>query len=206
MGKLITGFWPAEMIINIPTPAWREKSVILPPWHLYLRQNCNNMLNEFSPLKPSEQQVMFDAIPLITILVAEADGDMDEVELSEAQRLADIRSYDSHGRLLAFYELIEDNLVGRIQEMAKELPVEVGARQAAIAEKLAALNEILPKLALPFGYLYYQSFVSFAKFIAESHGGFMRFMTVSEKEAEVMTLPMVTPIQRPSEIDYPDLP
>lgn len=164
------------------------------------------MLNEFSPLKPSEQQVMFDAIPLITILVAGADGEMDEVELAEAQRLADIRSYDSHGRLLAFYELIDKNLVGRIQEMAKELPAEVSARQTAISEKLVALNDILPKLALPFGYLYYQSFLTFAKFIAESHGGFLRFMTVSDEEAEVMTLPMVTPVPRPNEVDFPDLP
>ncbi len=164
------------------------------------------MLKEFSPLQPAEQQVMFDAIPLITILVAGADGDMDEVELAEAQRLADIRSYDSHGRLLAFYELIDNNLVGRIQEMAKELPAEVKARQEVIAEKLQALNDILPKMELPFGYLYYQSFLTFAKFIAESHGGFLRFMTVSDEEAEVMTLPMVTPIERPSEIDFPDLP
>lgn len=164
------------------------------------------MLKEFSPLTPSEQQAMFDAVPLITILVAGADGDMDEVELSEAQRLADIRSYDSHGRLLAFYEVIDDNLVGRIQTMAKELPVEVQPRQEAIAEQLAKLNDILAKLEEPFGYLYYQSFVTFAKFIAESHGGFLRFMTVSDEEAEVMGLPMLTPVARPSEVDFPDLP
>lgn len=150
--------------------------------------------------------MMFDAIPLITILVAGADGDMDEVELSEAQRLADIRSYDSHGRLLAYYEVIDDNLVGRIQAMAKDYPTEVEARQAAISEKLALLNPILAKLKQPFGYLYYHSFVSFANFIAESHGGFLRFMTVSDEEAEVKDLPMLTPVARPSEVDFPDLP
>lgn len=164
------------------------------------------MLKEFSNLTPAEQQAMFDAIPLITILVAGADGDIDEVELAEAQRLADIRSYDSHGRLLAFYENIEKDLPARIQALGSELPAPVAARQEAIAVRLSALNPILSRMALPFGYLYYKSFVSFAQFVAEAHGGFLRFMTVSGEEAKVMTLPMLTPIAKPNEADFPDLP
>lgn len=164
------------------------------------------MLTEFNNLAPSEQQVMFDAIPLITILVAGADGDMDEVELAEAQRMADIRSYDNRGRLLAFYEMIDNNLVGRIQEIVKELPNPLVERQAAIAEKLGALNAIFAKMELPFGYLYYKSFYSFSKHIAEANGGFLRFMTIGPKEAEVVDLPMLTPVVRPSEEDFPDLP
>ncbi|MEL7161097.1 MAG: hypothetical protein AAFN92_10080, partial [Bacteroidota bacterium] len=74
------------------------------------------MLKEFQPLTPSEQQQLFDAIPLITILVAGADDDMDEVELAEAKRLADIRSYNNRGQLGAYYETIDDGLLDRIQE------------------------------------------------------------------------------------------
>ena len=59
---------------------------------------------------------------------------------------------------------------------------------------------------LPFGYLYYRSFRSFAKHVAESAGGFMRFMTVGPKEAEVLELPMLNEVERPSKIDYPNLP
>jgi hypothetical protein len=164
------------------------------------------MLKEFSPLTPAEQQTMFDAIPLITILVAGADGEIDEAELAEAQRLADVRSYDSHSRLLTYYELIDNNLFDRIQTMASELPQDLDARQAAITAELSKINGILAKLALPFGYLYYYSFVTFAKYIAEAHGGFLRFMTISGEEAEVMTLPMINPVKRPSEVDFPDLP
>lgn len=164
------------------------------------------MLKEFTPLAPSEQQALFDAIPLIVILVAGADGDMDEVELAEAQKLADIRSYDNHGRLQAYYELIDNNLVGRIQEIAKELPVDLETRQEAIAQNLSKLNEIFPKMEEPFGYLYYQSFHSFSQHVAESHGGFMRFMTVGPEEAKVVDLPMIEPVAKPSEKDFPDLP
>ena len=164
------------------------------------------MLKEFTPLTPAEQQAMFDAVPLITILVAGADGDMDEREISEAKRLADIRSYDNHGRLQAFYEIIDDTMPARIEAMAAELPQDTDARQRAISERLAQLNGILAKLKLPFGYLYYQSFRSFSRFVAEAHGGFMRFMTVGPEEAKVVDLPMLDAVAKPDENDFPDLP
>jgi len=164
------------------------------------------MLKEFENLSPSEQQLLFDAIPLVTILVAGADDDIDEVEIAEAQRLADIRSYDNRGQLSAYYEKIDDNLIERIQELSRELPNALQPRQSEITARLSMLNSILAKMKEPFGYLYYKSFVSFAKHIAQAHGGFMRFMTIGPAEAKVIDLPMLAPVPRPSEIDFPDLP
>lgn len=164
------------------------------------------MLKEFQNLIPTEQQRLFDAIPLITILVAGADDDIDQVELAEAQRLADIRSYNNLGLINAYYEAIDAKLAERIQELTRELPNTLEPRQAEISERLSALNDIFPKMQEPFAYLYYKSFVSFAKQIAEAHGGFMRFMTIGPKEAEVIDLPMIEPVPRPSKVDFPDLP
>lgn len=164
------------------------------------------MLKEFHNLTTAEQQLMLDAIPLITILVAGADDDIDEVELAEAQRLADIRSFNTSGQTNAYYEKIDDNLTERIVELMKELPNAVAPRQDALVAKLSGLNHVFEKMDLPFGYLYYKSFCSFAKHVAESHGGFMRFMTIGPKEAEVVDLPMLNPVPRPSKIDYPNLP
>lgn len=164
------------------------------------------MLKEFAPLSPAEQQLLFDAVPLITILVAGADGRIDEVELAKAQKLADIRSYDNRGRLQAFYEAVDDDLAGRIQQLSRELPNDVTTRQTEIANRLAKLNDVFPKMNAPFGYLYYQSFHSFSRHVAEAHGGFLRFMTVGPREARVVNLPMITRMAKPDETDYPDLP
>jgi hypothetical protein len=163
------------------------------------------MLKEFKDLAPEEATLMMDAIPLVTILVAGADGEMDEVELAEAKRIVDIRSFDTGGQLHDFYELLEQPLAGRIVELAKELPHDVTERQKAISERLAGLNNILPKLRQPLNYLYYSSFRSFAKHIAKSSGGFLRFMTVSPEEAEVVNLPMISPVEKPDERDFPNL-
>lgn len=164
------------------------------------------MLKEFRNLAPAETQVLYDAIPLITILVGAADGDLDEVELEEAKRLNHIRSFNNSGRIIAYYEAIEPTLTERIQELSRELPNDVEARQAEIATRLGALNDIFPKMAEPFGYLYYRDFHSFARHIAEAHGGFLRFMTVGPKEAKVVDLPMINKVAKPSAVDFPDLP
>ena len=163
------------------------------------------MLREFNTLSPEEQQVMFDAIPLITILVGAADNQLDEVELTEAQRLADIRSYNNRGRLTAYYEIIDKGLTERILELFNGMVNGTAAREKYIVGQLSKLNTILPKLREPYGYLYYHNFRTFARHIAEAHGGFLRFITVGPKEAKVMDLPMVKPIPKPPEDEFPDL-
>lgn len=163
------------------------------------------MLKEFKNLTPDEQALMFDAIPLITILVAGADGNIDEVELAEAQKLADIRSFDNHGLVNAYYEIIDKGLTEKIREMSKELPNALEERQQEISSRLSGINALLAKMELPYGYLYFKSFRSFARHVAESHGGFLRFMTIGPKEAEVVDLPMLNVVERPSKIDFPNL-
>lgn len=163
------------------------------------------MLKEFKDLTPEEVALMMDVIPLVTILVAGADGEMDEVELSEAERIIDIRSFDTSGQLHDFYEQLVEPLPTRIVALSQELPNEVAERQAVISKRLEGLNTILPKLRLPLNYLYYSSFRSFANHIAKSSGGFLRFMTISPEEAEVVNLPMVHPVAKPDERDFPNL-
>ena len=163
------------------------------------------MLREFNTLTEAERQLMYDAIPLITILVGAADNNLDEVELTEAQRLADIRSYNNRGRLNAFYEQIDDGLTQRIQQLYNGMQNGVEERERYIVKELSKLNGILAKLREPYGYLYYHNFRTFAEHIAKAHGGFLRYITVGPKEAKVMELPMITPVPKPPEDEYPDL-
>ena len=163
------------------------------------------MLREFNTLTEQEQQLMFDVIPLITILVGAADNELDEVELAEAHRLAEIRSYNNRGRLNAYYEKIEQGLPERIQELYNSMVNGVEAREKHIVGELSKLNTIFPKMREPYAYLYYHNFRTFARHIAESHGGFLRFITVGPKEAKVMDLPMINPVPKPAEDEYPNL-
>ncbi|PHI21836.1 hypothetical protein CEQ90_00685 [Lewinellaceae bacterium SD302] len=157
------------------------------------------MLKEFQNLNPTETAAMLDAIPNIVILVAAADDNMDEEELAAAQRLADIRSFAGSAKLSAYYETIDDTLVSRVKELYAGLPKELSAREAILFERLAALEPIIAKLESPFDYLYSETFHTFARYVAEAHGGFLRFFTVGPKEAKVVDLPMLTRVPKPED-------
>lgn len=157
------------------------------------------MLKEFATLTAEETAMMMDAIPHIIILVAAADDDMDETELAAAQKLADVRSYSNSQRLTAYYESIDDNLRQRTLELYAHLPKQLSDREALLTERLTALNDVIAKLPSPFSYLYAKSFRSFARHVAEAHGGFLRFFTVGPKEAKVADLPMITQYPEPED-------
>ncbi|MEL6358147.1 MAG: hypothetical protein AAFQ37_14585, partial [Bacteroidota bacterium] len=68
-------------------------------------------------------------------------------------------------------------------------------------DKISGLNPILAKLKAPYDYYYYDAFRSLASYIAKASGGFLRFLTVGPQEAEVIDLPMLTPIAKPLDPD-----
>ena len=160
------------------------------------------MLTEFSSLSPREEELMYDAIPLITVLVAGADGTIDERERHWAEKLADIRSWDRNSRIKAYYEQIDQHLARRVAELEQSLPSDISAREAEISRRLEPLNDILPKMEQPFPYLYYRSFCTYAKSIAEASGGFIRYFTIGPKQAKVIDLPMLKPIARPDNEEW----
>lgn len=157
------------------------------------------MLKEFENLTPAENAAMLDAIPNIVILVGAADDDLDATELAAAQKLADVRSYSNTSKLSAYYETIDDNLQNRVSELCSGLPKSLSEREAILTERLKDLNPILAKLEVPFGYLYYRTFRSFARHVAEAAGGFLRYFTVGPKEHKVVDLPMLMEINEPED-------
>ncbi len=153
------------------------------------------MIQQFEGLNQEEQQLMIDAVPLVTILIAGADGNIDSQELNWSKKLTEIRSY-SHAdpQLDAFYTLIGEHFEGRVQAFIASSPQDTAARQAAISEQLAGLNAILPKLEFNFAHRLYKSLTSFAEHVAKASGGFLGIATVSQVEAELISLPMIKPV------------
>jgi hypothetical protein len=148
-------------------------------------------------LTPAEQQLLQDAIPNITALIAGADGEIDQAEKDWAAKLTHIRGFANPKDLQSFYDAVDAQFVVRFGEILKSLPTETKARQATLSERLAALNPILATLEPKFGYLLYHSFVTFAEQIAKASGGILGFGSVSHEERHIMGLPMLTAIPEP---------
>jgi len=157
------------------------------------------MLNAIQNLSQEEQALLFDALPLVTVLIAGADGKIDASETNWAKKLTDIRSYSNEPELNSFYEEANKDFEGKVSYLIKEIPAESKEGTQIIADKLADLNPILAKLPQRLAAKFYISLTSFAKHIARADGGFFKMWSVSKEEEALIGLPMLTPIEMPEE-------
>ena len=157
------------------------------------------MIDLFQKFNEEQIELLVDAIPLITILIAGADGEIDEDEKSWGAKLTKIRSYSHPDIMNEYYQHVGEGYSEKVESYIKSLPQDTDARTAAITEKLAGLNSILAQLDQYDGHTMYKSFTSFAEHVAKASGGFLRIGAVSKAEAALMSLPMITPIEEPEE-------
>lgn len=152
------------------------------------------MSSFFDKLSKEDQDKLIEAIPLITILIAGAEGKINRTETSWASKLTEIRSYAHYHKLHSFYQAVGVHFQERIDNLIDTLPSDVGIRTRMISDQLAELNTILKRMSIEDGAMMYKSFTSFAKHVAKSTGGFLGFGSISNAEAKLINLPMLTPI------------
>ncbi len=145
-------------------------------------------------LSKEELTQLEDAFAYITILIAGADGKIDEKEITWAEKIAHIRTFAGDERLKAFHEAVDQNLHSRIETLLGELPKDVVGRSNMISEKLSQLNPILSSLDPYIGAYLYKGYLSFAERTAKSSGGFLSFFTISPEEKKWIGLPMLNAI------------
>ena len=152
------------------------------------------MIPQFEGLSEDQKELMFDAIPLITIYIAGADGKIDEKEAEWAKKVTQIRSYSYHESLQEFYTNLGETYASRLDSYIASLPTDVETRTTAIREKLMGLNAVLPRLDVNFAFKFYKGLLSFAKHVAKASGGFLGFGSISRTEKKLIGLDMITPI------------
>jgi len=153
------------------------------------------MIPQFEGLTNEEANLLTDAIPLVTILIAGADGNIDQEEKDWATKLTKIRGYAHPESLHAYYQKVGDIYEERLTALINNLPNDADQRGKLISEKLTELNDIFPKLEENLAFRLYESLTTFADHVARASGGFLRFGAISKAEAKYVKLPMITPIE-----------
>ena len=148
----------------------------------------------FSELSADDNRLLIETPALVTILVAGADGVIDEQELNWAEKLTHIRSYAKPEELNHYYMVVEAQFDASLGSYMDSLPKDQSERETQISSKLRRLNHALSCLDNPTALKLYESFVSFAKHIAKASGGFLRFSSISHAEKKWIGLPMINPI------------
>ncbi|MFT5265682.1 MAG: hypothetical protein ACI8YQ_004438 [Polaribacter sp.] len=157
------------------------------------------MIDLFQKFNEGQEELLVDAIPLITILIAGADGNIDDDEKSWGAKLTKIRSYSYPELLNEYYKTVGATYSDKVESYIKSLPSDVDARSAAISEKLTGLNGLLAQLDQADAHIIYKSFLTFAEHVAKASGGFLRIGAISNAESKLMGLPMITAIEQPEE-------
>lgn len=152
------------------------------------------MLDHFKRLNEEEFEKLKDAVPLITVLIAGADGNIDNNQLDWANKVTKIRSYNMKAEMKAFYLEVGKTFAQRLQYFIDAFPTNVSDRTKLISDRLTHLNEILAKLDPEVGAKFYNSFTSFAEHVAKASGGFLGFFSINKDEAKLIGLPMIHPI------------
>lgn len=157
------------------------------------------MIDRFKSLNEEEFTQLKDAIALIAVLVAGADGKIDQTEMEWAEKITNIRSYSGPEVLQEFYEEVGKDFHEKILHFARVHGGDVTPRNEAINAKLKSLNSFLAKLDEELAAHLYKSLVTFASHVAKSSGGILGFFSVSEAEKEVIELTMIDAIDFPEE-------
>ncbi len=146
-------------------------------------------------LNSEEKSLLKKAIPWITLLIAGADGTIDDEELEWAKKITSIRSYNFPEGLSEYYQAVGLDFSSVLDAELGALPESQDERMSTLTSNLESLNEVLAKMPNNTAYDYYKSFTSFAEHVAKATGGFLRFFSVSVEEKKLLNLPMVKPFE-----------
>ncbi len=152
------------------------------------------MIPAFNGLKKEEYQQLIEAVPLIAILIAGADNDIDLKEKEWAEKIVKIRSYNNHFDLKPYYKDVDEQFIDLFDKFVNELPKDSDARSRELTKRLSAVNNIFTKVSMRTANQLYTSFIAYAEQIARASGGILRLMSVSREESMWVGLPMIDPI------------
>ena len=149
------------------------------------------MKTEFNDLEESEKNAMY-AIPIyVAVLIALADGQIDNVEIRKAISLAKLKTKNEHKELIEFYKVVNEDYEDKLKWIIANLPSKKSERKYYISERLSEVNGIFKKIHKSYASNLYESLKDIAVRIARASGGIFGYKSISPEEAELIKLKMI---------------
>lgn len=143
----------------------------------------------FHRLEESEKDHL-SVLPIyITVLIAGADGKIDQAEINKALHLAQTSQCSSD--LSEYYREVYTDYEEKLKLVVESLPDQSEARTNFLLRQLTLANDILKKLDKSIAIKLYASFKDLAHRIAEASGGFLGFGKIGFEESKYIELHMI---------------
>jgi hypothetical protein len=148
------------------------------------------MSAEIDKLNQEDREILLRAPALVALLAAISDdGEVSKHEKAESIKLAHFRTYTSAPILQNYYKLVDPLFEGYFEEEMAQLPAEWKDKEEHLENKIAKLNQVLPKMDQVYAKKLVRSLKSFAKHVFKVNSSFLEyfvlpvFMNKVEKES-----------------------
>lgn len=146
------------------------------------------MKKGLSSLTNSETELLARGPLLVCILMAGADGKIDDRELDKAIELAKQQKWVK-SVLKGFFEEVARDFEDKLKILIQAYPLKKEKRNKLIVEELQQINQLWDKLEPEFSTAYLEMLRYLAHNIAASSGKF--WARINSEEAELVELPML---------------
>lgn len=151
------------------------------------------MISEFRNLSESEINLMLNAPALVTLLIAGAEGKIDEKETDWGAKVAHFRAEDKNSIMQNYYKEVDSIFNDSLAAYLSGFPEDVKERTDKINSELAKINDILPKLDKNFAAEFYKGIISLSKQVAKADGGIWGYGSISPEEQKLIDLDVINP-------------
>jgi hypothetical protein len=126
-------------------------------------------MNAFEQLSEPDQQEFFKFPVYVSLLAANADGEVDDQEKKAAIDFSHIKTYSCNALLAGFYNKADQVFKQNLQQLDNELPKGKLQREVAIKVELRKMKELRKQFDPGYAAVMYQSMKSFKEHVSEAH-------------------------------------
>jgi len=126
-------------------------------------------MKPFKNLSQKENEALLKFPAYISMLAAENNDKLDEVEKKTVIKFAHIKTYSCDPLLTEFYLEADKNYENIIDQLDKDLPRGKAIREAAINRELLKLEKIVLKLSEDYSSTFHRSMESFKEHVSKAH-------------------------------------
>ncbi len=146
---------------------------------------------DFYKLDEGEQDEMYALPYYITILMASADGHIDDLEVNKAIALSKQKNKYPHPDLECYYALVNQNYEDKLKFHIHNIPNSIEQRERFLLAKVKRAQSILNKLDQKYSLVLIDSMRDTALAIAKASGGVFSFGSISPEESRVLSLDLL---------------
>ena len=144
------------------------------------------MSQYLSVLTEEEKEFLYQVPARAVILVGGADDDFDDLERKTAEELAKTKTYTSNEELQCYFTEVSGRLLQDVDALMAGYPTEAKDRNPKIREELRNVNSVLDKIDGHFTDGFTDAIIEIARYVAESSGGVLGFLSVSKTEEKAL--------------------